>query len=161
MGNFCALGDNMIQSILLIVIFTLYLSYTVVRDEKVSSSLSDTWYRHPNEFRWFMYSIGILIITLDSFVWFLSGFSLVLVGVAGWFREDKYIGRIHFGGAVSGILLAFLGAFLSYSQSYVFFFIWLSISLFWWMFKLPNFIWWVEVFAFIGVIIQLINFYFI
>jgi hypothetical protein len=108
-----------------------------------------------------MYSIGILIITLDSFVWFLSGFSLALVGVAGWFREDKFIKRIHYSGAISGILLAFLGAFLSYSQNYVFFSVWLSVCLFWWAFKLPNFIWWVEVFAFVGVIVQLINFYFI
>lgn len=150
----------MIQTLLLTIIFTCYIAFVTWKDGKISPSISDTWYRYPIQFYWFMYSIGILIITLNSFVWFLSGFSLALVGAAGWFREDKFIQRIHFGAAISGILLAFVGAFLSYSQSYVFFSVWLSVCLFWWVFKLPNFIWWVEVFAFVTIIIQMFNYYF-
>lgn len=138
----------MIQTIIVSLVFVTYIIYVLIRDKEVLPSISDSWYGGEWEFRYFLTILGITIMTHGGILFFISGMGLALTGFAGWFREDKIIGRIHYMGAVVGILFCFLGTYYYFDTSGVEIVIFSVISLLMKIIRLKNLIWWVEIFAF-------------
>ena len=142
------------------VSFPLYITYILWRNNwKVLHSISDSWYilkKQENHeeilFTIFTYLLGIgtLLQCYIHPLFFIGGMGFFWVGTQTQFRGESIKGTIHYIGAVLGIFLSLFGLLLNG--------IWLPTLI---MgigigglkyFKIPNFIWWVEILAFLTII---------
>jgi len=142
------------------ITFPLYITYILWRNNwKVLHSVSDSWYilkqkEHHEEilFTLFTYFLGIGLILqyYHSFLFFLGGMGLFWVGTQTQFRGESIKGTIHYAGAVLAIVLSLIGLL---TQG-----VWLPLvvcgigTIIMDYLKLKNFIWWVEILAFITII---------
>jgi len=140
--------------------FPLYITYILWRNNwKVLHSVSDSWYilkqkEHHEEilFTIFTYFLGIGLILqyYHSFLFFLGGMGLFWVGTQTQFRGESIKGTIHYVGAVLAIVLSLIGLL---TQG-----VWIPLLIcgvgtsIMYLGKIKNFIWWVEMLAFITII---------
>lgn len=93
----------------------------------------------------------------QSVLFFLSGVGLSAVGIASWsMSKEKLTVWIHFAGAIVGMLFALLGIGLGLGN-WVPLSIWALGSIFMLLFKIKNNFWWIEILAFVTIIIGLLN----
>jgi hypothetical protein len=125
-------------------------------------SISASWYElgYPlrNLFVAFCFSIGFtMTLQTGSILFFLSGLGLAFVGIASWSQSLVKLTRfIHFAGAVSGIVFGLLGIGFGF-DNWIPLLIWIILSLLILLFKIRNRWWWIEIVAFITIIIGLYN----
>ena len=141
-------------------IFPLYITYILWRNNwKVLHSVSDSWYilkqkEHHEEilFTLFTYFLGIGLILqyYHSFLFFIGGMGLFWVGTQTQFRGESIKGTIHYVGAVLAIVLSLIGLLTNG--------VWIPLLIcgvgagVMYLGKIKNFIWWVEMLAFITII---------
>ena len=142
------------------ITFPLYITYILWRNNwKVLHSVSDSWYilkqkEHHEEilFTLFTYFLGIGLILqyYHSFLFFLGGMGLFWVGTQTQFRGESIRGTIHYVGAVLAIVLSLIGLL---TQG-----VWIPLLIcgvgtgVMYLGKIKNFIWWVEMLAFLTII---------
>jgi hypothetical protein len=143
--------------------FPLYILYILWRNNwKVLHSVSDSWYvlkqheRHEEIlFTIFTYFLGIgtLLQYYIHPIFFIAGMGFFWVGTQTQFRGESIKETIHYLGAVLGIGGSLIGLGLTFS--------WIPLLLMLGgggvmkLLKINNFLWWVEMLAFILVIVGL------
>lgn len=140
--------------------FPIYTLYILWRNNwKVLHSISDSWYilkeKEQHEeilFTSFTYllGIGLLLHSYHSPLFFFGGMGLFWVGTQTQFRGQSIKGTIHYVGAVLAILLSLIGLLLNG--------VWIPLLIMGiitpvlYYTKVKNFIWWVEIIAFLTII---------
>jgi hypothetical protein len=143
--------------------FPLYILYILWRNNwKVLHSVSDSWYvlkqheRHEEIlFTIFTYFLGIgtLLQYYLNPIFFIAGMGFFWVGTQTQFRGESIKETIHYLGAVLGIGGSLIGLGLTFS--------WIPLLIMLGgggvmkLLKINNFLWWVEMLAFILVIVGL------
>jgi len=143
--------------------FPLYILYILWRNNwKVLHSVSDSWYklkqheRHEEIFFTiftYLLGIGTLLQYYLNPIFFIAGMGFFWVGTQTQFRGESIKETIHYLGAVLGILGSLIGLGLTFS--------WIPLLLMlvgggvMKLLKINNFLWWVEMLAFILVIVGL------
>jgi len=153
----------MILTILQTIVFITYITF-LVKKFGVLPSISESWYRLQPEklgylFTLFCLTLGILMLyqgTQDTSLFFISGVGLCFVGAATQFKiNDYYTGIIHSAGAAICIVSALVGIGIEYNLWLPGFgFIILTIPAY--IFIKKNKTWWIEMLAFISILIGLI-----
>jgi hypothetical protein len=149
----------MVISILQITTFIVYVIFIMIMFKGPLPSISDSWYRLKDKggvwyslFTWFCYILGISMFFQTDFTspfFFVSGAGLTFVGVATMFKSDDYwTPKIHFGGAILGIIGALMGLGIE-RVMWVPTIIWATGSLTMIPLKVKNLTWWIEVLAFV------------
>ena len=142
------------------ITFPIYTLYILWRNNwKVLHSVSDSWYilkekEYHEEilFTIFTYFLGIGLILqyYHSFLFFIGGMGLFWVGTQTQFRGESIKGTIHYVGAVLAIVLSLIGLLLNG--------VWIPLLICgigtggMYLGKIKNFIWWVEMLAFLTII---------
>jgi len=142
------------------ITFPIYITYILWRNNwKVLHSVSDSWYilkqKEQHEeifFTIFTYLLGIGLILqyYHSPLFFLGGMGLFWVGTQTQFRGESIKGTIHYVGAVLAIVLSLIGLL---TQG-----VWIPLLIcgigtsIMYLGKIKNFIWWVEILAFLTTI---------
>ena len=130
----------------------------VITQHGILNSISESWYALKEKalFSIFCMSLGFLhLFHQPGNLWFLAaGASLVAVGAATRFKDGKYTTVIHIAGAMLAIILSFVSLWLQgvWFGPFITAGTWLTFK----MFKLKNRTWWVEVVAFISIMISII-----
>ena len=143
-----------------ITVFILYIAY-IWRRFGVQKSISDSYYRlKPIKQGWLftLFCIGFAypIAILASNLWITpAAFLIILVGVARAFKDTKFLKIAHMTGAYGGVGLGIIGLGVEYGLW------WLSItfaiiSFMLLIIKVPNKIWWVEIVAFVTVLVEIV-----
>jgi len=152
----------MVLTIAQALIFVSYVTFLLIKFKGPLPSISESWYRlgYPLRilFNLFCLSLGVLM-TLheESILFFFSGAGLSLVGIASWSQSAEKLTRvIHFGGALCAIVFGLLGVGFGLGN-FVPLSIWLLSSIFIVLFKIKNHFWWMEIIAFITIIVGLLN----
>ena len=143
------------------ITFPIYTLYILWRNNwKVLHSVSDSYYilkqkeQHEEIFFTlftFFLGIGLILQYYHSFLFFLGGMGLFWVGTQTQFRDEVSIkGKIHYVGAVLAIVLSLIGLLLNG--------VWIPLLIcgvgsgIMYLGKIKNFIWWVEMLAFLTII---------
>lgn len=147
----------------LTIVFPIYITYILWRNDwKVLHSISDSYYilkkKERNEeilFTLFTFFLGIGTILQYplSPLFFFSGMGFFWVGTQTQFKSDVSIkGTIHYIGAVVGIVGSLVG--LSLNSIYLPLIIMgIGTPFIWWLRSSKgDFIWWVEILAFLAII---------
>jgi len=143
------------------ITFPLYTLYILWRNNwKVLHSVSDSYYilkrkEHNEEILFtlftFFLGIGLILQYYHSFLFFLGGMGLFWVGTQTQFRDEISIkGKIHYIGAVLAIVCSLIG--LSINGVWIPLLICGGGSGIMYLLKIKNFIWWVEMLAFLTII---------
>jgi hypothetical protein len=140
----------------LAILFTTFIIY-IVRKVGVLESISDSFYELKKQggLFWFVLTgMAALMVLLDPYNPYLlvSAAGLIFTCGSPYFKEqfpDKYV---HFAGAVVAILSAFVNLYVTYGlwQPFVIFIIGTGLIA---IFKIKNYIWWIEILAFYNIII--------
>lgn len=140
--------------------FPLYIIYILWRNNwKVLHSVSDSWYilkqqeRHEEVFfTIFTYFLGIgtLLQYYLHPIFFFAGMGFFWVGTQTQFKGESIKETIHYIGAVLGILGSLVGLGLTFSWIPLLFMLG-GVGIMKWR-KINNFLWWVEILAFLIVI---------
>jgi hypothetical protein len=153
--------------------FLLYVGY-IFKNYGVLASLSESYYMLTKNkgalFTLFCWGIGFPLIVHENIFFLLSAIGLIFIGVAPNYKPiidytQKYvmcdssrktiIWWIHHVGAAIGITFAFIGLSVIYGQTLLFI-LFLILTLVFYVSKLKNLIWWIEILAFSLIIIGLI-----
>lgn len=147
---------------LLLIQFLCFVAYItfIVKRYGVLPSISDSWYHLPLNMKFlftlFTWSIGVPMLLYGTTWFFMSGAGLCFVGAAPMFKMKQGLtDEVHFGGATLGIFGALLGigfAFSSWFPLAVF----ILMSLLIIIRKVPNYLWWIEIVAFVTILAGLI-----
>lgn len=144
---------------LLIFTIIVFLTYVIGIYSKfgILKSISESVYhiKHKALFTFFIWGVALPIMIVGSTgLMFMAGAFLAFVGASPMFKEEME-GKVHYVGATGGIALGFAGMILNFG-------LWpLAViqgvfTLCAVLFKLKNHTWWIEVLAFILIIIGLI-----
>jgi hypothetical protein len=147
--------------IFVVLSFVGYISFIVNR-YGVLPSISESYYKMKDDklfggslFTLFIWSLSLpLIIIGDTPLMFFAGAFLSFVGAASAFKDLKMTKRVHTIGAVGGIGFGFLSMVLDFQLNEITFFMLLG-SLILYLLKIKNLIWWVEILAFVLIILGL------
>lgn len=143
------------------IIFIFYIGYIIIRLKQIPVSISESWYllnkNERNLFTLFCWSIGVLMLFQTDGAtpfFFFSGAGFCFVGAATMFKEEM-TAKIHFAGAFIGILSAFNGIYFERANWYplILFSLFTALIL---LLKLKNSIFWIEIAAFIFILIGLL-----
>jgi len=152
----------MILTLVQALIFVAYVTFLLIKFKGPLHSISESWYKlkYPLRilFNLFCLVLGITMTLYDqSIFFFFSGVGLTAVGVASWSQSSEKLTRyIHFGGAISGMLFALLGVGFG-GADWLPLSVWAIGSIFMLLFKIKNNFWWIEILAFVTIIIGLLN----
>jgi len=152
----------MILTLVQALIFIAYVTFLLIKFKGPLYSISESWYKlgYPLRilFNLFCLVLGITMTFYDqSIFFFFSGVGLSAVGVASWSQSSEKLTRyIHFTGAISGMLFALIGIGLGMGD-WVPLSIWVLGAIFMLLFKIKNNFWWIEILAFVTIIIGLFN----
>lgn len=141
-----------------LLVFVAYTSFIVSR-YGVIHSISQSWYELPLKwkslFTFFTWGLGIPFLFYDHVLFFLAGAGLIFVGAATRFRTTiANTNRIHYMGALVGILSSLLALGVVYGS-------WVSLVIFIitsgviFLLNRSHYIFWVEIAAFVVIIISL------
>tara|TARA_B110000858_G_C17773081_1_gene460719 strand:+ start:514 stop:1017 length:504 start_codon:yes stop_codon:yes gene_type:complete len=143
--------------------FPIYILYILWRNNwKVLHSVSDSWYilkqheRHEEIFFTiftYLLGIGTLLQYYLNPIFFIAGMGFFWVGTQTQFRDESIKETIHYLGAVLGIGGSLIG--LGLTSSWIPLLIMLVGGGVMKLLKITNFLWWVEILAFILVIVGL------
>lgn len=145
------------------ITFPLYTLFILWRNNwKVLHSISDSYYmlkrKEQHEeilftlFTFFL-GIGLILQYIHSPLFFPAGMGLFWVGTQTQFRDEVSIkGEIHYVGAVLAIVLSLIGLVLSGVWLPTITMVVLSPIIYWLRKKKEDFIWWVEILAFLTII---------
>lgn len=147
--------------IFVVLSFVGYISF-IVNKYGVLPSISESYYKMKGDklfggglFTLFIWSLSLpLIIIGDTPLMFFAGAFLSFVGAASAFKDLKMTKRVHTIGAVGGIGFGFLSMVLDFQLNEITFFMLLG-SLILYLLKIKNLIWWVEILAFVLIILGL------
>lgn len=147
--------------IFVVLSFVGYISF-IVNKYGVLPSISESYYKMKSDklfggglFTLFIWSLSLpLIIIGDTPLMFFAGAFLSFVGAASAFKDLKMTKRVHTIGAVGGIGFGFLSMILDFQLNEITFFMLLG-SLILYLLKIKNLIWWVEILAFVLIILGL------
>jgi hypothetical protein len=140
--------------------FTTYISF-IVANYGILPSISHSWYelkQSQKSFFWmFTTLIGISMMMYQGSgfpFFFISGVGMTMVGTAAAFEDEVLINRIHYIGAIFGILGAFAGIIYQAGLIYP---LYIAIvgSIAFYFIDRKNIIWWAEIWAVVGLLIGL------
>jgi len=125
----------------------------------VLKSISDSWYvLPPNKqilFPLFVWGISIPLVFYQNEYLVYSFIGLLFTGAAPMYRlKYSYTNIVHIFGAIFGTLFSFIGVY-DISGNYSIFVLFLILIVLLKIFKIKNFIWWLEYIAFICVMISI------
>lgn len=132
----------------------------------VLPSISDSWYKLQEKggvwyslFTWFCYGLGIPMLFQTNGIapalFFLSGAGLICVGVATMFKlKNSITSYIHFIGATVGIVAGLIGIGVE-RDNWLPSFLFVAVSAYIVLSKRTNATWWIEITAFICIIMGL------
>lgn len=152
----------MIITLVQALIFVAYVTFLMIKFKGPLKSISQSWYKldYPVRilFNVFCLSLGLLMTFHEqSILFFFSGVGLAAVGIATWSKsQEKLTVWIHFAGAIIGMLFGLIGIGLG-GGDWLPLSIWALGSIFMLLFKIKNNFWWIEVLAFVTIIIGLLN----
>ena len=156
----------MVISILQITTFIVYVVFIMIMFKGSLPSISDSWYKLKDMggvwyslFTWFCFIIGTLMFFQTDGttpIFFISGAGFTIVGAASMYKSSDYwTNRIHFIGAIFGILGGFMGLGIERSM-------WIPIIicstgyLIMIPLKMKNLTWWIEILSFICIAVGLL-----
>lgn len=149
----------MILTIIQCLIFVVYITFIWIKFKGPLLSISDSWYRLGEPlnglFTLFCFSIGILmpfhIIGIFPIFFFLSGVGLCFTGAATMFKDDKMTSFVHYLGAIICVVCGLMGIGFELNNwiPIIIFIISTSLII---LLKIKNYIWWIEITAFICII---------
>ena len=151
----------MILTTIQALIFVIYVAFLYSQFGKPLPSISQSWYDLPkpknNLFTLFCWSIGIAMIFQGGNAWFfMSGAGLCFVGAATTFLSKAANANIvHYLGAAIGIGCALFGLGFQYGIYFPLLVFTLGTALIMLIPKVNNKIWWVEILAFVVIVIGL------
>jgi hypothetical protein len=147
------------------IIFITYVTFLLLHFKGPLNSISESWYElkgnYKHLFTLFCWSLGFLMVFQtngDTGLFVLSGGGLLFVGAATMFKTDEAKSNIiHPLGALAAISGALVGLIVE-RHAYVPFisFIVLAISIY--LLVKNNKIWWIEISAFLSIILGLLFF---
>lgn len=149
----------MVISLLQITTFIVYVVFIMIMFKGPLPSISDSWYNLKDMggvwyslFTWFCFIIGgLMLFQTDGTtpIFLISGAGFTIVGAASMFKSSDYwTNRIHFIGAIVGILGGFMGLGIERSM-------WIPMiicstgCLIMIPLKIKNLTWWIEILSFI------------
>jgi hypothetical protein len=141
-------------------VFVIYVGFLLYTFKKPLPSISDSWYELPNNqkplFTLFCWSLGIAMLfqgTGETPLFFLSGSGLTFVGAATMFKSTgAHTNIVHYTGAAVGIILALVG--IGYENGvWIPLIVWLISTILLKVLKVENSTWWIEIVAFLTIII--------
>lgn len=146
----------MISTILFITMVTVFLTYIIFIWSKygVQTSISESYYvlskrLHPL-FTFFCWGCAIPAIILgSSALMFFAGAGIAFVGAATQMHE-KFVRKIHVTAAIAGITFGHLAIIFQYNMWWLTA-IFIVLSLLIIIFKEKNYIWWIEIMAFLSI----------
>lgn len=144
------------------LIFVLYISFLMIKFKGPLESISDSWYKLGKPLKYlftlFTSSLGVLMFYQGGGdIWFvISGAGLSFVGFSTAFKDYKTITPIvHTLGAGIGIVFALLG--IGFQSTWIPLIVFLLLAiLINSILKIKNRTWWIEIIAFLCVIIGLL-----
>jgi hypothetical protein len=143
----------------MLTVFVSYVSFIICK-YGILSSISESYYRLPKNLKFLFtlfcwgFALPATIIGLnltDNFLMFFAGAGIMFVGAAAAFKE-QFTKKVHFTGAAIGITAAQLSTAFDFHMYYVnviFFTIALTILLGKCLGRIKNYVWWIELVAFI------------
>lgn len=148
-----------INFITMLTIFVGYLSF-IIGKYGILPSISESYYRLPKSINFLFtlfcwgFALPAVIIGVDltdNFLMFLAGSGIMFVGAAAAFKETL-TKNVHMIGAAVGIICAQLSTAFDFHMYYVnviFVVLSLAILLGKYLGKIKNYVWWIEILAFI------------
>lgn len=145
--------------IILLLLFTSFIAY-IVKKVGVLESISDSFYELKEQGSLFwvaLSSMAFLLVLFDpqNPYTLISAAGLVFTCGSPYFKEAFPDKPIHFAGAVTAILSAFVNLYVTYGfwQPFALFVVGVGLIA---LFRVKNHTWWVEVWAFYLIIIGMI-----
>ena len=140
----------------------------IVRKGGILPSISESWYEVDTRiFTWFTFGVGLpmllygMVDGLNEYVELLlvlSGASLIGVGCCPTFKNGGIFNVIHYVCALMAIIFGFTaGMFQAFQWGLWSFIVFAIAAIILKLFKIKNYTWWVEVFAFALIIQQFIT----
>lgn len=126
----------------------------------VLPSISESFYRFSGNNKWyftlFCWGIAFPAIIIGSTpLMFLAGMGIAFVGAATMFKE-KLTGAVHFTGAAIGIIASQLAIYFDFNQPIINYgAITVMVLIFTSKNIIKNYIWWIEIVAFMSIILAL------
>lgn len=144
------------------LVFLLYVGFLLFKFKKPLPSISDSWYELPSPinhlFTLFTWSLGFAMVfqgTGETPLFFLSGAGLLFVGTATQFKwTGAHTNIVHYVGAAAGIICALIGLWFE-NGVYLPTLLWVVSVIVLKLSKIKNFTWWVEISAFVCIVIGL------
>lgn len=146
------------------LIFISYITFLLIKFGKPLPSISDSWYQLPKNYKplftLFCWSLGFTMLfqtdgTTPAF--FFSGAGLCFVGAATMFKSDKTTALVHSIGAIVCIVSALIGLWVERDMFLPIFLFGASASILSLKsIKLTNKTWWIEIIAFVFILIGLL-----
>lgn len=146
---------NFILLLFAFIIFTSYVSWVWIK-YGILPSISDSYYHSHNGFLFAMFTwgVGIPIMLVGSTpLMFFAGAFLCFVGSAPTFKE-KVQGIVHVIGATGGILLGFLSLWIDF-HLWPITAVMATFTVLATVFKLKHHTWWIEIAAFVLILLGL------
>lgn len=143
--------------------FSLYVGY-IVFNWGILKSISDSYYYLTKSkqvyFLLFCWGIGIPFMLYSNPLFLFAGFGFIVTGIASDYKIyesgfNKLTWWVHHIAAISGILFSYIGIWVVYN-GYIYILLFFVSLLVLFRFKVKNIIWWIEIFAFIFILIGLI-----
>jgi hypothetical protein len=127
-------------------------------------SISNSWYKLPDNrkrlFTYFCLSIGLLMMYHGGISFFLSAAGLTFTGIASEYESKggSHTNIVHFVGAGVCIVSALLGLVFEYQMIIpILSFVTLTVIAF--LLKIKNKLWWLEIIAFLSIMVGLLFIY--
>jgi hypothetical protein len=148
---------NQLLFVLLIGTFVSYVFYIAIKFG-IQRSISQSYYVLPNKqkilFTLFIWGISLPIIVIGATpLMFFSGGMMMFVGAATSFKDGKLTFNVHMTSAFGGIILSQVSTIVDFNMWYLTLLFGI-ISLILFLLKVKYF-WWIEMLAFISIIITL------
>jgi len=147
---------KVILYIIQLLVFLSYVSFIWIK-YGVQKSISESYYALPKKinflFTFFCWGFSIpLIIIGDNALMFLAGSGIVFVGAAAQIKE-KMTRQVHMVSAYAGIILSQVAIGVVYKMYYVNISFIISALIFFLLRKyMIDFVWWIEIVAFISIV---------
>jgi len=140
------------------IVFISYITFLLIRFKGPLESISDSWYQLPKPWNWLFYIFCLLLGGSTIFqgdfttpLFFFGGAGLMFTGTAGAFKSST-TKTVHFIGAIMVILFSLLGLGVERHCWYpIFAFTALSSLVI--LIKIKDRTWWIEICAFIAILI--------
>lgn len=140
-----------------IIIFVSYIFF-IIKKYGILPSISESYYSLPEKLKFLFilfcvfFSVSIISVAHNPLIFF-AGSGICFVGTAAQFKK-RLPKKVHYFGAISGILFSQLSIFLDFDLLYVnLLFISISSLIFFLRKKyFKNYIWWIEILAFLSIL---------